>query len=70
KHAIDPVTAAMFEDLPHNLETAHDLGMTTVLVHSSYDDHPSQQDITPENALPPHIHHRTDDLTAFLKALT
>ncbi len=25
--------AAMFDDLPHNLETAHALGMTTVLVH-------------------------------------
>ena len=32
----------MFEDMPHNLEAAHALGMTTVLVHSDYLDHPAQ----------------------------
>ena len=60
----------MFEDLPHNLEPAHALGMTTVLVHSTYDDHPSQDDVRDGQPLPPYIHHRTEDLTAFLAQLT
>ncbi len=32
KHAIQPVTAAMFEDIPRNLEVPAELGMRTVLV--------------------------------------
>ena len=36
RHGVDPKTAAMFEDMPHNLAAPHALGMTTVLVHSSY----------------------------------
>ena len=31
-HAVAAGSAAMFDDLPHNLRTAHSLGMTTVLV--------------------------------------
>lgn len=69
KHDVSPASAAMFEDLPHNLEPAHALGMTTVLVHSTYDDHPSQEEVKDPNNLPPHIHHRTEDLTEFLTAL-
>jgi putative hydrolase of the HAD superfamily len=38
-HLVVPHRAAMFDDLPHNLETAHGLGMTTVLVHG-LTDHP------------------------------
>lgn len=66
---IDPRRAAMFEDLPHNLETAHALGMVTVLVHSSYHDHPAQRTILPGRPLPPHVHHLTNDLASFLRAL-
>lgn len=69
KHNVAPTTAAMFEDLPHNLEPAHARGLTTVLVHSSYDDHPSQADVKDGAELPPYIHHRTEDLTAFLEGL-
>ena len=58
--------AAMFEDLPHNLEAAHDLGITTVLVHSNYDDHPSQAAVKAAAALPPYIHFETGNLTQFL----
>ncbi|MFZ1109653.1 MAG: pyrimidine 5'-nucleotidase [Rhodomicrobium sp.] len=58
--------AAMFEDLPHNLETAHDLGIVTVLVRSDYDDHPSQHALK-ETALPRYIHFETDNLTSFLE---
>ena len=48
-----PTRAAMFEDDPRNLKVPHDLGMATVLVHSTSAD--------------PHIHHTTDNLTQFLR---
>jgi putative hydrolase of the HAD superfamily len=69
RHAIDAARAAMFEDMPHNLVCAHDLGMTTVLVHSDYVDHPVQIEMRKWRELPPHIHHMTEDLTGFLTAL-
>lgn len=65
-HAIAPRTSAMFEDMPHNLEVPHDLGMTTVLVKSDYVDHPVQIKMRSWTSLPDHIHHMTDDLTGFL----
>lgn len=68
-HGITPERAAMFEDLPHNLETAHALGMVTVLVQSSYHDHPAQRTVSRHRPLPPHVHHLTDDLAGFLHAL-
>ncbi|MGO8952148.1 MAG: pyrimidine 5'-nucleotidase [Rhodomicrobium sp.] len=58
--------AAMFEDLPHNLEAAHALGIVTVLVTSDYYDHPSQHALKEANALPPYIQFETGDLTRFL----
>jgi putative hydrolase of the HAD superfamily len=63
-----PSSAAMFEDLPRNLVTAHRLGMTTVLVTG---EHPWRNDGPP----PPDdygdfVHHQTDDLTSFLRELT
>jgi putative hydrolase of the HAD superfamily len=58
--------AAMFEDLPHNLEPAHALGMATVLVHSDFQDHPSQAALKEADALPHYIHFETGDLTRFL----
>jgi putative hydrolase of the HAD superfamily len=69
RHGVAPAEAAMFEDMPHNLEAAHVLGMTTVLVHSDYLDHPAQQQMRKWTELPEHIHHATDDLTEFLGAL-
>ncbi len=65
-HNVDPLAAAMFEDMPHNLVAPHALGMTTVLVHSSYIDHPVQLKIRTWTEPPEHIHHMTEDLTAFL----
>jgi len=47
--------AAMFEDDPRNLATPHALGLKTVLVGPKK---PAR-----------HIHHHTDDLTAFLKQI-
>jgi len=65
-HGVDPATSAMFEDMPHNLEVASDIGMTTVLVHSDYIDHPAQLKIREWRELPAHIHYLTRDLTNFL----
>jgi putative hydrolase of the HAD superfamily len=66
-HGVEPKAAAMFEDLPHNLESPHALGMATVLVRSVYFDHPAQKAMKEWRALPPHVHHITDDLTGFLQ---
>jgi putative hydrolase of the HAD superfamily len=69
RHGVTATEAAMFEDMPHNLEAPHKLGMATVLVHSSYMDHPVQHEIKRWSATPAHIHHMTEDLVAFLAAL-
>jgi putative hydrolase of the HAD superfamily len=53
---LDPALGAMFEDDARNLSVPHALGMKTVHV-------------APEPEPAPHIHHHTDDLTAFLAAL-
>ena len=65
-HGVDPARSAMFEDMPHNLEPAHALGMTTVLVHSSRIDHPVQLAIRQWREPPEHVHHMTEDLAGFL----
>ncbi len=53
---IQAATAAMFEDDPRNLAAPHEMGMRTV--HVAPDPHDAD-----------HIHHHTDDLTAFLARL-
>ncbi len=53
---ITPATAAMFEDDARNLAAPHAMGMRTVHV-------------APEPEPAPHIHHHTDDLTAFLSRI-
>jgi putative hydrolase of the HAD superfamily len=68
-HGVAPTQAAMFEDMPHNLVAAHDLGMTTVLVHSDYMDHPAQAKIKTWTRPPEHVHHMTEDLAGFLAPL-
>jgi putative hydrolase of the HAD superfamily len=68
-HSVEPRAAAMFEDLPHNLQEAHALGMTTVLVHSSYIDHPIQHEIKAWTEPPAYVHHMTEDLPDFLAAI-
>lgn len=69
RHGVAPERAAMFEDMPMNLASPHDLGMTTVLVHSSYLDHPVQEKMKTWTELPDHIHHMTLDLAEFLAAM-
>lgn len=69
QHAVPAERAAMFEDMPQNLEVPHRLGMTTVLVHSDYIDHPAQLKIRDWKTPPEHVHHMTEDLTGFLSDL-
>lgn len=57
RDGVKPDRAAMFEDDPRNLSAPHEMGMRTVHV-------------APEPHDADHIHHHTDDLTGFLRALT
>lgn len=68
-HAVDPERAIMFEDMPHNLEPAHALGMATVLVHAAaiYDS-PVQKKIRAWTERPAYVHHMTCDVTGFVVA--
>jgi putative hydrolase of the HAD superfamily len=54
----DTKRAAMFEDIDLNLEAAHDMGMTTVLITED-----KKHDA-------PYVHHLTNDLAEFLKGVT
>jgi putative hydrolase of the HAD superfamily len=65
-HGIAPHETAMFDDLPANLETAHAIGMTTVLVDCPLTEHPQHQAVSGWTELPAHVHHRTDALAPFL----
>jgi putative hydrolase of the HAD superfamily len=67
-HGIAAPRAAMFDDLPHNLETAHAIGMTTVLV-GCRSTRPEHQVSAGWTELPAHIHHRTETLAPFLAAI-
>ena len=67
---IEPSRAAMFEDLPRNLEVPHALGMTTVWVRPQGDAGPERyQKLSHEGGDGDHVHHVADDLTGFLQAL-
>jgi putative hydrolase of the HAD superfamily len=69
--ALAPSASAMFEDLAHNLEAAHALGMTTILVSSDapwFADEPeAKRPARPGDAKGAHIQHETDDLADFLE---
>ena len=65
-HDIDPTTAAFFEDDPRNLLIPHELGMRTVLVG---DGRHGPDELAADHDHGPHVQHRTDDLTAFLRDL-
>lgn len=65
-HGFDPATAAMFEDDPRNLEVPASLGMRTVLVGSGRH---GPDALAADHTLGPHVQHRTNDLTAFLRSL-
>ncbi|NHF74071.1 pyrimidine 5'-nucleotidase [Paracoccus xiamenensis] len=65
-HRFDPSAAAMFEDDPRNLEVPAKLGMRTVLVGQGRH---GPDELTADFSLGPHVQHRTDDLTGFLRSL-
>lgn len=68
---VRPRASAMFEDLAHNLEAAHALGMTTVLVCQEaawFADEPAMKRparVSDERGA--HVDHVTDDLAGFLR---
>jgi len=64
---IDPAGAVMFDDLDKNLVVPHELGMKTVhvLAEAGFA-HEQVEAWELAQAEAPHIHHRTDDLAAFL----
>ena len=66
RHGVSSQEAAMFEDMPQNLQVPHKLGMRTVLVHTLEPDHPDQIEVLARAELPEHIHYATNDLTGFL----
>ena len=66
RHGVEASRAAMFEDMPQNLEVPHTLGMTTVLIRSTYIDHPAQAKARGWTVPPAHVHHMTDELAGFL----
>ena len=69
-HGLEPAAAAMFEDLPHNLEEPHALGMTTVLVVPDGTREVLREGWEVEGRDAPHVDHVTDNLAGFLKSLT
>jgi putative hydrolase of the HAD superfamily len=69
RHGVPADVAAMFEDMPPNLEVPHLLGMTTVLVHDEGGSHPWRVDHGTPGSRPDYVHHTTTDLCAFLEGV-
>jgi putative hydrolase of the HAD superfamily len=68
-HGIAAPRTAMFDDLPHNLETAHGLGMTTVWIDCRATNRPEHRETADWTELPAHIHHRIEALAPFLATI-
>jgi putative hydrolase of the HAD superfamily len=69
RHGVDPLRAAMFEDLARNLEVPHRLGMTTVLVVPERTREVFREGWELEGRDAAHVDHVTDDLSGFLEAI-
>ena len=65
----DPARSAMFEDIAHNLEVAHGMGMATVLVKFE-NGHPDAEHIATGNGSEAYVDCTTTDLSHFLTRLT
>ena len=65
RYGIRPAGTAMFEDSVRNLETAAEIGFTTVLVHPPADGVLGEAG-APPLVHPPHIHYASDCLRTFL----
>lgn len=68
KHAVEPVRAAMFEDIEKNLIVPSALGMKTVLIVPKTPD-PFRETWEQAAVEAGHVHHVTADLTGFLQPL-
>lgn len=70
KHAVNPETAAMFEDIERNLIVPHQRGMKTILVvpKPGQRDHREAFEIADRRALP-HVDFVTSDLGGFLTGI-
>jgi putative hydrolase of the HAD superfamily len=62
---VDTSQAAMFEDIAHNLEAPHHMGMTTVLVTSENQTAQTEADAP----VPPYVDYTTPDLATFLSGV-
>ena len=72
RHLVEPTKSVMVEDLSRNLLTAHELGFSTVLVWSWKDWSHEPEGARPSGPVTQtedHVHHATNDLTAFLEAV-
>ena len=67
---IAPRRAAMFEDIPRNLEVPHAMGMRTIWVRPAGEAGPERyQRLSHEGGDAAHVHHVAEDLTVFLEGL-
>lgn len=66
---IDPVRAAMFEDLPRNLAVPKEMGMTTVLIRPRDGTTHTAEAWEFDGHADEHVDHVSDDITGFLTAL-
>ncbi len=66
EHVIDPAHAAMFEDMPRNLEVPKSMGMTTVLIVPRAGSNFSLEHWELDGRDATHIDHVTDNLDEFL----
>ncbi len=69
-HDIVPTQAAMFEDMPRNLEVPKRLGMVTVLIVPYADKPHSAEAWEIEGHDEPNIDHVADDIERFLRGLS
>ena len=69
RHGVDPVKAAIFEDLARNLEVPHALGMTTGLVVPERTREVFREEWELAGRDAPHVDHVTDDLAGFLRGI-
>jgi putative hydrolase of the HAD superfamily len=65
RHAFDPRSALMVEDIHRNLVPAAAIGMTTLWVRE--DGHPDTAVLGQDDSDLSHVHHITDDLTGWLE---
>ena len=65
-HGVNPSSAAMFEDLPRNLQPAKANGMVTVLITPQNAENYTVESWEHVEAAENFIDHSTDDLDAFL----